>query len=155
MVPSCLSISFTLGGSLHNSNYTVRLDDLLKEAWRSWVPSCLNTSVTLVDLLCNLQWYSYIWCIMLKEAWRSWVPYFCCIGPQLNSLSYSNLHLKDKSGHRVPSCSNMFPSPAQAKTYSQQQGRNRHIFLRGQSLFSWFFSPAWNAFTRYRKFPFW
>ena len=28
------------------------------------------------------------------------------------------------------------------------QGRNRHMFLRGQSHFSWFFFPAWNAFSR-------
>ena len=30
------------------------------------------------------------------------------------------------------------------------QGRNRHIFLRGQSHFSWFFFPAWNAFSQYK-----
>ena len=28
------------------------------------------------------------------------------------------------------------------------QGRNRKIFLRGQSHFSWFFFPGWNAFSR-------
>ena len=32
------------------------------------------------------------------------------------------------------------------------QGRNRHIFLRGQSHFSLFFFPAWNAFPR-EKIP--
>ena len=34
--------------------------------------------------------------------------------------------------------------------FKWQQGRNRKIFLRGQSHFSWFFCPAWNAFSRYK-----
>ena len=32
--------------------------------------------------------------------------------------------------------------------YPSEQGRNRGIFLRGQSHFSWFFFPTWNAFSR-------
>ena len=41
----------------------------------------------------------------------------------------------------------LLPAPL---THTPPQGRNRKIFLRGQSHFSWFFFPAWNAISRWK-----
>ena len=59
---------------------------------------------------------------------------------RINQREKSKLFLKSLQGSILP--------------LAYKQGCNRHIFLRGQSHFSWFFSRG-EMFFPGRKFPFW